>query len=39
MGYGELTGQFWWLTICPALTPGIIAISPGGGSAAGSPSG
>jgi hypothetical protein len=28
MGYGELTGQFWWLTICPAIAPGIIAISP-----------
>lgn len=28
MGYGELTGRFWWLTICPAITPGIIAISP-----------
>jgi hypothetical protein len=28
MGYGELTDQYWWLTICPETIPDIIAISP-----------
>ena len=28
MGYGELTERFWWLTLCPDISPDIIAIAP-----------
>jgi hypothetical protein len=28
LAYGELTDRFWWLTICPEISPDIVAIAP-----------